>query len=81
MIAGVIQKENEYEITIMSKVISPKTVQPKIAIIKYISDRENVRHRIIYIYIYIYMYIYIYLKHKFDKGMHELNKYKKKTSY
>ena len=75
MITGVIQKQNEYEITIMSKVISPKTVQPKIAIIKYISDRENVRHSIIYIY------IYIYLKRKFDKGMHELNKYKKKTSY
>ena len=35
----------------------------------------------IYIYIYIYMYIvyvHIYLKHKFDKGMRELNKYKKK---
>ena len=24
------------------------------------------------------VYVYIYLKHKFDKGMHELNKYKKK---
>ena len=27
---------------------------------------------------YIYIYIYIYLKHEFDKGMRELNKYKKK---
>ena len=25
-----------------------------------------------------YIYIYIYLKHEFDKGMYELNKYKKK---
>ena len=24
------------------------------------------------------IYIYIYLKHEFDKGMRELNKYKKK---
>ena len=33
----------------------------------------------IYIYIYIYIvYVYIYLKHEFDKGMRELNKYKKK---
>ena len=34
----------------------------------------------IYIYkcIYIYIYIYIYLKHEFDKGMRDLNKYKKK---
>ena len=30
---------------------------------------------------YIYIYIYIYLKHEFDKGMRELNKYKKKTSF
>ena len=37
--------------------------------------------RSIYIYIdrqYIYINIYIYLKHKLDKGMRELNKYKKK---
>ena len=27
---------------------------------------------------YIYIYIYIYLKHEFDKGVRELNKYKKK---
>ena len=33
----------------------------------------------VYIYIYIYIvYVYIYLKHEFDKGMRELNKYKKK---
>ena len=31
-----------------------------------------------HIYVYIYIYIYIYLKHEFDKGMRELNKYKKK---
>ena len=29
-------------------------------------------------YIYIYIYIYIFLKHEIDKGMRELNKYKKK---
>ena len=32
-----------------------------------------------HIYVYIYIYIYIYLKHEFDKGMRELNKYKKKN--
>ena len=26
-----------------------------------------------------HLYIYIYLKHEFDKGMRELNKYKKKV--
>ena len=40
-----------------------------------------------YIYVYIcicicmhiyIVYVYIYLKHKFDQGMRELNKYKKK---
>ena len=33
----------------------------------------------IYIYINLYIYIYIYLKQEFDKGMRELNKYKKKS--
>ena len=39
----------------------------------------------IYVYVYVYVciyiyiiYVYIYLKHEFDKGMRELNKYKKK---
>ena len=27
------------------------------------------------------MYMYIYLKHEFDKGMRELNKYKYKTFF
>ena len=31
-----------------------------------------------YICMYIYIYIYVCLKHELDKGMRELNKYKKK---
>ena len=36
----------------------------------------------IYIYIHIHIHIYIiYLKHKLEKNMRELNKYKKKNYY
>ena len=45
------------------------------------STIQHVGLTYIHIYIYynnIYIYIYIYLKHELDKGMRELNKYKKK---